>query len=200
MPVHLSGNVIIRPFYYTFKQNQAALFHGCRKIYGFDNTLIFKSSATHKLEEEQTKKLFCRFPNLKNVSIYDNFDIFSEFDDDLCKDILSSCPKLDNFEVDTDAEKFTNLIYNVRLLLTSIDFQCIADTIDNIQLQFPRLQDIITNHYRLQDALPMIEKFPSLKSVSFRQTYRRERETTDLFKWKNNQRTKGTFKYTCGYH
>lgn len=98
---------------------------------------------------EKIHKLFCRFPNLKKVELSCSFLFLQEFDDNVCNDVLESCPKLDKFEVELmgDENLYCDALYRVRSLVTFIEIAQMknlsrfGDSADFIT-SFPRLQTL----------------------------------------------------------
>lgn len=117
-------------------------------------------------------KLMFRFPNLKKVKITGLGDLLAQFTEEICIDLLKTCPKLNHFE--TYYGNY-NLLYKVRLLLTvlRLDFLLFSHSQDQTTLQylsnFPRLQKI--ESYRdyfnsFQEVLELLQQLPNLKDLT----------------------------------
>lgn len=123
-----------------------------------------------RLNKGDIKKLFFRFPNLQTVEENGNNDLemYSEFDDELCRELLVSCPKLHTFKVANEFVKYDNLL-KLRCILTEMDLSEIHEkaVYDNASfvLGFQRLKSLIINSENIctfEKFLPIFEQLPDL--------------------------------------
>lgn len=128
------------------------------------------------LTRKMIKKLFFRFPNLKDVAISDPSIIFDRFNDEGCRVLLERCPKLDKFELNFtplawNQEVYLATVYKLRLLITSMNYFAInlpSGTVMTFIKSFPRLQNLwgVSGLNNFQKLLPAFVHLPNLRTVS----------------------------------
>lgn len=110
------------------------------------------------------QKLFLRFPNLNMVVLDGHAALLEGFTEQVCKDMLTSCPKLKIFDVVHVGADQEHLIYNVRLLLTSITVTRTLDLTHYGKI-FRCLEDIDKNSITFGRFLPILKQLPNLKTL-----------------------------------
>lgn len=126
-----------------------------------------------RLDKSEIKKLFFRFSNLETIREHGDgeFLLYSELDDDLCEELLLSCPKLHEFSVTNEFVKCEQLL-KLRIVLTEIDFSQLKSepAYDNVAFisSFSRLKSIdidSDNFDTFEKLLPLFEQLPNLTKL-----------------------------------
>lgn len=129
----------------------------------------------YRISKDDIKKLFLRFPNLEKIqdSTYTDFTMYSEFDDEICEQLLSSCPKLHSFTTSNGFVNYGHLL-KLRRVMTKIDLTSIKEeaTYDTIATSyvtsFSRLKSLsISSQYlnTFEAFLPVFERLPKLTKL-----------------------------------
>lgn len=119
--------------------------------------------------------MFFRFPNLEEVyrSGYTNLYMFSEFDDDVCEDLLRSCPKLRTFKAMSCSPDLVHLL-KLRRVATEIVLLFNPGTTyeENVALyitNFKRLTSLCIDSCSTLDTfekfMPVFEQLPNLTEL-----------------------------------
>lgn len=130
--------------------------------------------------------LFIRFPNIREVQIHNSSDFLEVFsDDDVCRNVLASCPKLCSFIASGDASSmckhthvYSRVLYNFRSVVRKIDMRAI-ETEYNVEVgfgkvatflsAFPNLQSIVSWRFpnrTFRSTLPAFEEISNITDYS----------------------------------
>lgn len=111
--------------------------------------------------------LLFRFHNLESVTF--NQSLLSKFNDDLCREFLTHCPKLKDLKVVSYINNEQQL-YNVRLLLTELRLRNRNRGIDYEQhvVSFPRLKTFFTVNplNTFEKLLPVFSRLSNLENIT----------------------------------
>lgn len=126
--------------------------HNPRKSYlnAVKNIEFYFFSSTvgnSKLDKEKIKKLFFRFPNLKKIYFNVPLTVIEDFDEEVCNDLLTSCPKLDDIDTYVGHRNYDDLVYKLRYLMTTINLKKVKDVskfggVLQFIANFPHLKNI----------------------------------------------------------
>lgn len=127
------------------------------------------------------KKLLFRFPNITKLHVHNYSILFEDFNDEICKTVIKSCPKLDTLKVvlgHSNFDQYYERMHKIRLLTTrlyllenaSIDEAITRyGSIVKLVCNFPRLKELYGFSGQLgtfQNYLPIFEQLSNLTNIS----------------------------------
>lgn len=162
--IHLSGQSAIESFISSIDHNPKPNYlKAVRAIY--ISSQENEMDSDYRLEKEDIKKLFHRFPNLATVKLVDScLPWFAEMDDEnLCKELIRDCPNIIDFEAEFPQDTDSILqSYNLRHVLTKLS---VDDFHFDIALQFGSIIQFIASFPRLKKLRSYSDQIASLENL-----------------------------------
>lgn len=173
--VKLTSNRAIEQFVASFDHISSKSYFNAAKSITIAQTAS-KQQQPITIKRDAIDKLFCRFPNLKDIVLH-HLNLIENFDEELSEKILLCCPKLDKFEITDfgeDPELYNHLV-KVRPLLTNMQLPYEVYTpregdLAQFITQFPRMQNIPCEESEiscLDTVLPILEQLSSVNRLHF---------------------------------